>query len=411
MNRLFTRILPFIFICLAFAGTASAQIYADVALGGAVSGTFTIHLEYQKAPAAVANFIGLATGSKGWLDLNTGSIQYTPFYNGLTFHRVIADFMSQTGSRNGRGTDGPGYTFQNEIDPTLTHATHYTVGMANSGGAHSNGSQWYVTGTTDQSALNGSYTIFGTVTSGTAICDALNHVTTTSGSDSGGAFVDRPVTPVTIRSIVIRGPSLAGFNLTPNALPKVLNAQPVMKVSGSAFSLGFDHHSYSDYRLFDSPNLTTWTESWSNYYHTAAPLGGDLDVTTLSIGSKHFFRLARVDYSLCFNHFVPNSLAGKTLHFGDSLGGTLVVNADQTAETWANDGFGSNALSYFDYSVSMVPYENKGTLTIQFQNGMVYQFDRLEYTSATGGTYSGQVYGGYYGTTHVAFSGTFTSAP
>ena len=79
MNRLFTRVLPLVFIFLAFAREASAQIYADVTVYGAFSGTFTINLEYQKAPVAVANFIGLATGSNGWLDLDSGSIQYEPF--------------------------------------------------------------------------------------------------------------------------------------------------------------------------------------------------------------------------------------------------------------------------------------------------------------------------------------------
>ena len=399
MTRLVTRILPLIFICLAFAGTVSAQIYADVALGGAVSGTFTIHLEDQKAPVAVANFIGLATGSKGWLDLNTGTLRYDPYYNGLIFHRVIANFMSQTGSRSGDGTDGPGYTFQNEIT-SLSHATPYTVAMANSGGASTNGAQWYITANSSQSFLDGSYTIFGEVTSGTAVCNALNNVSTSGG---GGSPADRPLTPVNIRSITIYGPSLASFNLNPNALPKVLGARPVMKVSGSNYTLGFDHNAFSYYYRFDSPDLQTWTNSWTGYFHRAAPAPGDQDVTSLSTGGKHFFKMARVDYRLCYNSFVPDSLAGKTVHFSPPLGGSLVVNAPGTGGTWAFDGSASSSLTYYSYSV--FPYW--GNPVLQLANNMVFAIDHLEYTSATGGIYNGRT--NVNGFSNI--TGTFTSSP
>ena len=143
------RLFPFSLLLLALSMpfTAVAQIYADVQVaqvGAAVNvnGTFTITLEHQKAPAAVANFIGLATGQRGWLDLNTGAIRYDGFYNGITFHRVVANFVSQTGSRNGLGTDGPGYSFRDEIDATLSHV-NYAVAMANSG-KNTNGSQFYI---------------------------------------------------------------------------------------------------------------------------------------------------------------------------------------------------------------------------------------------------------------------------
>lgn len=333
-----------IFLILALSTEAFAQIYADVTLSGGVTGTFTINLQYQKAPAAVANFIGLATGKKGWIDQNTGSLRNDPFYNGVIFHRVIAGFVSQTGSRNGTGTDGPGYTFHNEIDPTLTHATPYTVAMANSGGAYTNGSQWYVTANSNQSSLDGSYTIFGEVTSGTAVCNTLNNVPT---SGSLGSPADQPLTPVMISSITVYGPSLASFNLNQNALPKVLSARPIMKVNGAAYSLGYDHNSFSYYYGYHSPDLTTWTNFQSNYSHTTAPTAGDLDVTTLSVGSKHFFKMARVDYGLCYNPFVLNSLAGKTIHFGAPLGGTFFLNASSTVGIWAFDGLGrANALKF-----------------------------------------------------------------
>ena len=134
--------------CLAlatgFIPTAFAQgdgIYADfsTSLGG-----FTCRLEYAVAPKAVANFIGLATGQRAWLELPTGRVRTDAFYNGLTFHRVIAGFMSQGGSPNGQGTDGPGYSFVDEFNSGLRHDGFGVLSMANSG-PDSNGSQFFIT--------------------------------------------------------------------------------------------------------------------------------------------------------------------------------------------------------------------------------------------------------------------------
>ena len=71
-------------------------------------GSYTCRLEYVLAPKACANFIGLATGQRSWLDLPSGVVKTNPFYDGTTFHRVIAGFMNQGGSPNRQGTDGPG---------------------------------------------------------------------------------------------------------------------------------------------------------------------------------------------------------------------------------------------------------------------------------------------------------------
>src|SRR5437588_9660722 len=84
-------------------------IYADFTTS---MGSFTCKLEYAIAPRAVANFIGLATGQRPWLDLKTGGTRTTPFYDGLTFHRVVTNFVIQGGSPKGDGTDGPGYVFR-----------------------------------------------------------------------------------------------------------------------------------------------------------------------------------------------------------------------------------------------------------------------------------------------------------
>src|SRR5215468_12171966 len=107
-------------------------------------GSFTCRLEYASSPKAVANFMGLATGQRPWLDQNKGAVRSEPFYNGLTFHRVIAGFVVQGGSRNGFGTDDPGYKFLDEFTNSLRYASAGVLGMANSG-TNSNGAQFFLT--------------------------------------------------------------------------------------------------------------------------------------------------------------------------------------------------------------------------------------------------------------------------
>jgi peptidyl-prolyl cis-trans isomerase A (cyclophilin A) len=383
--------------------SGSAQIYADVTVSGGANGTFTITLEHTKAPATVANFIGLATGQKGWLDLVTGGIRYDPFYNGVTFHRVIEGFMSQTGSRNGNGTDGPGYTFRDEIDPELSAATPYTVAMANSG-PDSNGSQWFVT-QGNQSFLDGNYSIFGTVTSGQAVCDAINAVTTVTND----TLDHRPVTPVTISSIAVRGLSLAGFNMNPAGLPKILNGRPVMKVSGANHALGFDHHPYSAYFGFHSPDLASWSSFANQYFHTAPPPAGDYEVTGLATGSKHFYRFARVDYSSCYNPITPSTIAGKTLTFPGLFGTSYVtvsIDATGTAGTYqyAFPGYGPNSGS-LTAATHISPYS--AYLFVDWDIGFPIAFDILNFRTANGGKFTGR--SNEPGFANI--SGTFTSAP
>ena len=403
-----SRIFVFIFLSLLLPELASAQIYADVTVSGAVAGTFTINLEYQKAPVAVANFIGLATGSKAWLDPATGNIRHDPFYNGLTFHRVIKDDVtqkmeiSQTGSPNGQGTDGPGYTFKNEIDQSgsdrLTCATPYTVGMANSGGAYTNGSQWFITGTLNQNSFDPNYTIFGVVTSsGTSLCNQLNSVFTVA---------DVPNPSVVITSVTVHGPSLATFNLTPNGLPKVYSANPVMHVSGSTYSLGYDHNLHSYYHTFDTSDLLTWKNQLSNYWQ--APPAGDLNVTSISgSNGKHFFRMARIDYGLSCNPLVLDSLAGRILHFSAPLGGYLVVNSANTAAAWLYDGQPESTT--YNYSYAANPYFGVIYFSFIYSNtNFNVQINRLEPSSATGGTYSGAAVS-TSGTTTL--SGSYTVSP
>ncbi|MCX6970970.1 MAG: peptidylprolyl isomerase [Verrucomicrobia bacterium] len=384
----------------------SAQIYADVTVSGGVNGNFTITLEDTKAPITVANFIGLATGQKGWLDLVTGGIRYAPFYNGVTFHRVIAGFMSQTGSRNGNGTDGPGYTFRDEIDPSLNHQP-YTVSMANSG-PDTNGSQWFISQGTP-SHLDGIHTIFGKVTdpASQAVCAAINAAATDSS--------DRPITTVTISSIAVRGPSLAGFNINPTGLPKVLNGGTVMKVAGVNHALGFDHQPYSAYFGFHTPDLTNWSSMFANsYFHSTAPGAGDIDVTSLAIGSKHFYRIARVDYSSCVNPIIPSSIAGKTLTFPGLFGSDfiqLVIDPSGSTGSYTMVFSGgvpsTGTITAVNYQNAVSPYSPSLRVILRWNFDIDITFSILNFRTASSGKYRGQsnVSGA------ETISGAFTSAP
>ncbi len=139
-------------------------IYAKI---GTTKGAITIKLEHEKTPMTVANFVGLAEGT---LENNVTEVG-TPYYNGLTFHRVIADFMIQGGDPTGTGAGGPGYQFEDEIHPELKHNRPGTLSMANAGPA-TNGSQFFIThGPTDW--LDGKHTVFGYGVEGQDVVDAV----------------------------------------------------------------------------------------------------------------------------------------------------------------------------------------------------------------------------------------------
>ena len=123
-------------------------------------GTVRCQLLSAKAPMTVANFVGLATGKKPWLDPKSGKLQKNkPYYDGIIFHRVIPDFMIQGGDPTGTGTGGPGYTFGDETSPDVKMAPG-VLAMANAGPS-TNGSQFFITEGTP-SYLDGKHTIFGT---------------------------------------------------------------------------------------------------------------------------------------------------------------------------------------------------------------------------------------------------------
>ena len=156
-------------------------------------GKFTIRLFDKEAPNTVANFVGLAEGTKEWTDPGTGQKGKGPFYDGVVFHRVISGFMIQGGDRLGQGTGGPGYQFGDEFHPSLRHGKAGVLSMANAG-PNTNGSQFFITlGPTPH--LDNRHSVFGEVVEGLDVVKRIGAVPT--------GRQDRPVTPVVMNKVTI----------------------------------------------------------------------------------------------------------------------------------------------------------------------------------------------------------------
>jgi len=140
-------------------------------------GEFTVRLMPEHAPVTVANFAELVTGEREWRDPRDGTTKREPLYAGTIFHRVIPDFMIQGGDPAGTGRGGPGYEFADEVTADgPSFAKPGLLAMANAG-PNTNGSQFFVTVAATQ-WLTGKHTIFGEVTEGYDVVEAISRVDT-----------------------------------------------------------------------------------------------------------------------------------------------------------------------------------------------------------------------------------------
>lgn len=240
----------FVFSPLLRAAPTTNGLYAAF---NTSMGTFYCQLRYDLTPRTVANFISLADGSKSWLDYSRARLVQQPFYNGLIFHRVIAGFVIQGGSPNGMGTDDPGYAFNNEIAPGLNNDSAGVLAMANSGGTNSNGSQFFIT-LAPQPALDGRYTVFGSVVEGLNVVTNIGNVATDTNN--------KPLVPVVISNVTILriGTAASNFNALavspPLPVPHFTASQ--MFHLGPDLLMAWNYNSNSIYRICYSSDLKAW---------------------------------------------------------------------------------------------------------------------------------------------------------
>ena len=185
-----------------FALVAHGQAPAPAPLGPGTyayietsMGQIVCQLLPADAPKTVANFVGLATGAKGWIDPKTGKQRHTPFYNGLTFHRIIKDFMIQGGDPLATGEGGPGFALDDETSANLHFDRPGMLAMAKRSFPNSAGSQFFIT-TAAAPWLEGKYTIFGQVVDGQDVADKISLLPADEN--------DKPQTTVRIEKISIR---------------------------------------------------------------------------------------------------------------------------------------------------------------------------------------------------------------
>ncbi len=383
---------------LAATASLPAQIYADftVSHGTTALGTFRAQLPHDKAPRPVANFIGLATGQRPWVDLTTGQIfRDTPFYDGTHFQRLVHDFVIQGGDPPGLEGERPGYFIQDQYHPDLRHSGRYILSMAKSSLPHTTKGQFFITLSRASvpselekiARLDDKHSVFGEVIDGKSLIDNFADPalfpTVHPGTD------DRPQTRINLDTVVISGPSLASFDINDPALrlptvsgsPFVPDYDPV----ANEFTLTWDRADKTDYILSLSPSL----ESLSRFRNFLSLGALDGHVYTLSgVPPDRFFgRLTAIDYSL-----IPNAPAelngdGSVLVITNRNGDSVTLTFDGAeGGTWS-DSLGNSgtlsAVSWFDGQATVgvvssnpnFPFFSKNPARLIPIGGLLAEFD------------------------------------
>jgi peptidyl-prolyl cis-trans isomerase A (cyclophilin A) len=378
------KTLLFLSASLALAGSAAAQIYADFQTS---LGAFSCELYHEITPRTVASFITLAEGSRAWLDEATGIVSTVkppqPFYNGLTFHRVANDgpgfAIAQAGSRLADGSDGPGYSFPDEINASVPASYKfdqpYLLAMANSG-PNTNGSQFFLTGTAIP-GLEGLHTVFGRVSEGTAVIDAILGVTVDAN--------DKPVVPVVIQGVTIRrvGKEAAKFKAAKQPLPKVAAAKfKTVALTDGNHRLLFPQKARSTARIWtETPANPGWELVFQRYLGSGEPTykGGDVSLggRTLPLpAASAWLRPSVVTYGS--DALAPTRMNGWQLSLGNEAGDFVLtfpvtgtptyVYTEEGATTPQNGTITSVSYDPDGYGATLV-IESSGLLPLRFRMG------------------------------------------
>lgn len=227
------RMLSALVSTLLLTGALSAQtpaarpngLYTTIQIshGGQPLGSITMKLYETETPITVKNFVDLALGRKLWTDPKTGARVRRPFYDGLTFHRVIENFMIQGGDPTGTG-QGDTEHIKDEFHPTLKFDIPGRLAMANAGPG-TGSCQFFIT-ETPQTRLDGRYTIFGQVVQGQELVGRVARVP---------KMGERPTTPVVISKVTFErvGPAPPG-GIVLGPAPRAVTKAPAKKAPAKA---------------------------------------------------------------------------------------------------------------------------------------------------------------------------------
>ena len=232
-------------------------------------GEFTAKLHYDKVPLTVANFVGLAEGTNAWFN-ESDEPQKTRFFDGLIFHRVDDDFVIQGGSPTGTGFGGPGYSIPDEMDSSLFHTKAGVLSMANSG-TNTGGSQFFIT-LASTPHLDGKHSVFGEIVDGMDTIRVIEDVPVNGTT---------PVNDVTIQTIDIVREGIAAKAFDASAWQiSTLRDTPVEFIdNGDTQRFRFDRDENTDYFIYTSRDLDTWTGPTKVSADPNAPDTGEIDLT------------------------------------------------------------------------------------------------------------------------------------
>lgn len=265
-------------------------------------GNFTVLLEHEKTPATVANFVGLAEGTRPWIDTKKGRLERRPFYDGLTFHRVVPGFVIQAGSPNGLGTDGPGYAFGDEFHPALRHDQAGVLSMANSG-ADTNGSQFFIT-LGPALGLDDKHSVFGRVEEGMSVVYDIG------GQESGGTVIER------VEILRVGAGALAFDASGANGLPEWTEGNLRWTENRG---LAIEREPFAGHWFFGSGDLEEW-EDLAFFWDYAEAGPGVVDASWFFANrAKYFFRAAKIQYARR-----PTDFFGRTLEMRFTSGSHIL---------------------------------------------------------------------------------------
>ena len=368
--------------CPAAAPTADG-IYATfiVSRAGSTVGEFHCSLDYEKAPRTVANFVGLAEGTRNWVDFRKSGLTRRSFYDGLTFHRVIPGFVAQAGSPDGTGGDGPGYTFRDEFHSELRHSTAGILSMANSG-LHSNGSQFFIT------------------LAATAHLDDLHSVLGATAAANDLAIVQSIAAGDLIESVTItrNGAAAQAFDVNAHGLPAVENAEASIAKTATGFELSYQQRDSAQYFAQYTSDLTNWTRLTDTELYFTPPPQTTRDVSAISSNeSRQFFSVTRVQYP--DDLITPEVGAGQRIALTNPQGYSLTFDlANATTGTFTTSFTPQSTHQILSYRWNREAYRGQLVATISglvFGTGeRVVQLNvSLDFDNTTTGTIAGNLIG------------------